>query len=125
MKLAKGPRPWAIHTFAIILVVLGIIGLGASFFEIEESLEVLQQDLPMIEWTRDYVIVSNFSLFTILLIPVIAVWCFASRIARLIVAVMCVLPILALGSALYFGLADDDLFFGLVVPEDKIPRPDS
>ncbi|WP_161782146.1 hypothetical protein [Erythrobacter longus] len=95
--------------------MLGITGLGASFFEIEESLVVLQQDLPMIEWTRDYVIVANFSLFTIVLIPVMAVWCFASRIARLIMAVMCVLPILALGSALFIGLRDDDLLFGLVV----------
>ena len=102
MKFAEGPRPITIHGFALGFVFLGAFDLVTGLSSIEENLEVLRFDLPWVDWDRDRVIIFESALFSITLIPVVAIWCFASRIARGIVLVMGVFSLMSLIIAVLF-----------------------
>ncbi|EAQ28592.1 hypothetical protein NAP1_13373 [Erythrobacter sp. NAP1] len=86
MSLARNPRPASIHGFALLTIAAGLSDLIESLLFIDpSSYEYL---FPIIDWTRETVIVFASAMFTIVLIPVVAVWFFASRTARTIVTVM-------------------------------------
>lgn len=79
MRIAKGPRPWSIWIFAIML-----IGAGLWNF-------VPQLWLALDEADRGYriALVSVLSAqFSIVVIPVIAIWALASRVAKWLFTVL-------------------------------------
>lgn len=110
MKRRKGPRPWPIWTFAIILVLYGIFNLisGLTFLPNQEL--VLRRQFPSIDWNEDLVIVWVSAQFTIVLIPIIAVWVFASRFAQFMVTIMALVSLPWIGSylrtAYLYGVTD-------------------
>lgn len=75
MKLRKGPRPWVVHAFALFLLVQGLSNLLTT--------------LPAYRaWEEnERLVIGAFAWSTIVLIPIIAIWCFASRIARMVVTI--------------------------------------
>ncbi len=85
MKLVRGPRPWSIHAFALLSLAIGIAELVEGLVVLDVS--HFQSSFPTIPWNRDWVIVYYSAMFSIVLIPLVAIWAFASRIARIIVTV--------------------------------------
>ena len=118
MRIAKGPRPWTIHLFAIGFAALGTVDLLSTLSNLEVTRENLQFDLPSIIWTQDMVIVLYSALFSIVLIPVAAVWLFASKIARILVTVMSVFPLLNVVAAVY--ILSRDGFLSAILVWDSI-----
>ena len=88
MKLAKGPRPWSIRLFGVLLIIYAHFGLiaGLSFLDLQQR--HLELQFPQFEWNRDWAIVWVSAQFTIALIPLIAVCLFASKVARWLVSAM-------------------------------------
>lgn len=73
MKLARGPRPWAVRIFALVLAGSGLwnfaIALGPALAEPDEGYRIA--------------LVSALSAqLSVVIIPVAAVWFLASRIAK-------------------------------------------
>ena len=94
MRLAKGPRPWTIWAFAIGFIALGLIDYVTAIASLEEALETLRLSAAGIDWNQDLLIVWYSALLSIVLIPVIAIWLFASRTARWIVTAMSAISLL-------------------------------
>lgn len=110
MKVARGPRPWSIWSFAVILTLYGLFNLVSGLTYLSEQEQLLRNQFPRIGWNADWVIVWVSAQFTIVLIPIIAIWVFASRFARIIVTVMALvsLPWLASYARTYslYGVVD-------------------
>jgi hypothetical protein len=73
MKWRKGPRPWSVHLFAVILIGAGLWNFVPLLW------------LALDEADRGYriALVSVLSAqFSIVVIPVIAIWALASRVAK-------------------------------------------
>ncbi|WP_296717662.1 hypothetical protein [Erythrobacter sp.] len=86
MKWRKGPRPWPIHLFAAIFLMAGA-------WELAYRLAVLhrfQMQLAGQTLSEDWIIVFFSARFTIVCIPVIAIWLFGSRVARWLITIMTV-----------------------------------
>ena len=90
MKIAKGPRPLAIHAFAGILLGLALINLIVALFDLPAQEEFLASLGLGFEWNRDWTIVASSAWFTIELIPIALVWMAGSRFARWFVTIMAV-----------------------------------
>ena len=105
MKLASGRRPWSIHAFAVLFTAQGLFALVRALSSLELSQLTLQAQYAAFDWNRDWVIVWHSAWFSIVLIPVVAIWLFASRLARLLVTVMALttLPAIFRFSALLAG----------------------
>ena len=107
MRIAPGRRPWQIHLFAAVLMICGVYALHLGIVAADVTLSHIKATWPSVGWTRDVIIVIQSALFTIVLIPVIAIWAYASRIARILLVVMSVPKLLHLiamvCSALEFG----------------------
>jgi hypothetical protein len=88
VKIAKGPRPWTIHAFAAIVIAIGLWNLIEVLLEPDFHTHAMQRRLPQIAWIEDFTIVFASARFTIVCIPVLAIWMFASRIARWLVTIM-------------------------------------
>ncbi len=88
MRLAKGPRPWSIHVFAVLFTAQGLLALTRALGSLELSELTLQAQYAAIDWNRDWVIIWHSAWFSIVLIPVVAIWLFASRLARVLVTIM-------------------------------------
>ena len=88
VKLARGPRPWPIWVFALSFAGFAVYNLVYGLRNIEASQAFWEFLIPDFEWGRDEVIVVLSARFTIVMIPVVAIWAFASRLARLLVAIM-------------------------------------
>lgn len=88
MKIARGPRPWSIWAFGIILVLYGLFNLVSGLVELEAQQRLLNQQFPQFAWNTDWTIVWVSAQFTIVLIPVAAVCVFASPVARWLVTAM-------------------------------------
>lgn len=101
MKMVKGPRPAPIHAFALTVSALGLASLLDDLLHIDDVVEILAFDIPSIAWNRDLAIVFSSALFTIVMIPVVAIWCFASNVARILMTVMMVPSALKLFGALW------------------------
>ncbi len=110
MKRAIGPRPWPIQFFAAILVLHGLWGLMSGLVSLDEAAAGLALFAPWIDWDRDRTIIALSASFTIVLIPVVAIWFFASRIARFLLSALALLALpTALGAVwvLLTGRSDD------------------
>jgi len=90
MKWRKGPRPWTINLFAILLLASSVVGLIWSLMTIDQTVETLKFDLPAFNWDRDAAIVWSFSLFSIVLFPLVWIWGLGSRIARIVITVFAI-----------------------------------
>lgn len=85
MKRANGPRPWSIHAFALLTLSIGVVELVEGLVVLDVS--HFQSSFPAFAWNQDWVIVYYSAMFSIVLIPLVAIWLFASRVARVIVTV--------------------------------------
>jgi len=88
VKVARGPRPWTIHVFAIITLAIGLWSLIEVLLDLDFHTRIMERRLPQIAWSEDFTIVFASARFTIVCIPVVAIWGFANRIARWLVFVM-------------------------------------
>jgi hypothetical protein len=88
VKIARGPRPWTIHVFAAIVIAIGLWSLIEVLLELDFHTHRLQRRLPQIAWSEDFTIVFASARFSIVCIPVVAIWAFGSRIARWLVTMM-------------------------------------
>jgi len=91
MKPLEGPRPWSVNLFAIAFVGLGLMALIQGLSDIEAQAIEYAGMLPRLAWDRDMTIVALSARFTIVLIPVLAVWAFANTFARLLVSLVALL----------------------------------
>ena len=85
MKWRKGPRPWPINAFAAILLFWGLWGLLTGLFDLTSVQLPSQIGIPGSKLEQDAKIIFLSANFTIVLIPVVAIWGLASRIARIVV----------------------------------------
>ena len=85
MRIVRGPRPWSIRTYCGLNFASGAFELIKGLLELDEWVHLLAESMPFGTWTQDDAIVLNASLFTIVLIPLVAIWFFASKIARALV----------------------------------------
>lgn len=88
MKRRKGPRPWPIHLFALILLAIAVLNLTAALWDLPRQEEFLRALGLGFEWNRDLAIVASSAWFTVELIPILLVWLMASRFARGFITVM-------------------------------------
>ncbi|MEM7779664.1 MAG: hypothetical protein AAF697_04630 [Pseudomonadota bacterium] len=86
MSIAEGPRPWTVNLFAAIFLITGLLRLTAQLHGLPHWSELEANALGAIDWTREREIILAFTVMTIICIPVLAIWGFASRIARTLVA---------------------------------------
>ncbi len=75
------------HFFALVFLAIGVWNCAQGLSDIAQTQALLGYWTGR-EWSRDGAIVAVSARFTIVLIPVIAVWAFASRIARVLVTGM-------------------------------------
>lgn len=90
MKWRHGPRPWTINLFAFLLFGSSLVGLIWSLMTIDQTVELLKIDFPAFAWDRDAAIVWSFSLFSIVLFPLVWIWGLGSRIARIVITVLAI-----------------------------------
>ena len=95
MRIARGPRPWPIHAFAMFVLGAAIVGLTNGLMRIDDY-----NFLPFNPYTgeslsRDEKIIVVSAEFTIVCIPLVAIWVFGSRIARWVLAAFMVLGIVS------------------------------
>ena len=108
-------RPWPIHAFAIGFGGFAIYNLVYGLYSIELWIADLSQTYPEVDWDRDSVIVALSARFTIVMIPVVAIWGFGSRIARILVAAMAVLSLPGAAFQVYDRLDMGILIWGRTV----------
>lgn len=94
MRWRRGPRPWAINLFALILLVIACLNLSTALLDLPEQEEFLRALGLGFEWDRDWTIVASSAWFTVELIPIALVWLFASRFARAFISAMAVVKAL-------------------------------
>ncbi|MEE4337603.1 hypothetical protein [Erythrobacter sp.] len=82
MRTVRGPRPLAVHAFAAVLLGLAAWNLAAALWDLPAQEEILRSLGLGFEWNRDWTIVASSAWFTVELIPILAVWLWASRFAR-------------------------------------------
>ena len=82
MRIARGPRPWTIQLFALLVTAQGLVAYvrGLSLLEVRQI--DLELRYPFFDWNTDWVIDCLSAWLTIKLIPVVGVWVFANRWAR-------------------------------------------
>lgn len=101
MTWRAGPRPWPITVFSAVFALTALIALAQALGSLDLFVERLRASASYIEWDRDRAIIFASARFTIVLIPIIAVWGFASHIARILVTFMTIPSVAALGSLLF------------------------
>jgi hypothetical protein len=87
MKLAKGPRPWSIWAFSILVLAQGLWHLTAEFAELYQWTSMLDTITKQVRAEVDRTIITASARFTIVCIPVVAVWAFASKIAKWLITI--------------------------------------
>lgn len=116
MKLRRGPRPWPVVVFCLATLTSGTFDFVLMLSERPIWRADLEISLPMVEWNDDLVIVMASAIFSIVIIPLVAIWFFASRIARIFVTVMALLftlPLVVLAVLLGFESRADLVSFAL------------
>lgn len=108
MKIAQGPRPWSIRLFAFIICALGLSDLIIGLSDIDTQIAALTYDLPSIPWSRDLAIVWISALFTIVLIPVAAIWFRASKIARALVTIAAIPSLVAVLAFAHLAITSNE-----------------
>ena len=103
-------RPWSIHAYAAIALAVGLDAYVGALLDLS-GWELFFEDriadiAPRFAWTRDWTIVALSARFSIVCIPVAAIWIWGARFARTLVTVFTFLLLasfirtLALDSAL-------------------------
>lgn len=101
MKIARGPRPWPINLFALVLLVIATLNLATALWDLPAQEEFLRSLGLGFDWNRDWAIVASSAWYTVELIPILLVWLFASRFARAFITAMAVVKtLLILGQLL-------------------------
>ena len=93
MTPCKGPRPWSIHLFAAIFTGLGLFELTRGLTNLDTQMTQFSMMIPWLDWDKDWTIVALSARFTIVLIPVVAVWGYANPLARLLVTLVAILGV--------------------------------
>ncbi|MFU7527026.1 hypothetical protein [Qipengyuania sp. ASV99] len=87
MKIAKGPRPWPIHLFAALLLSSGLAQLISGLSRVGDYNFGGFNPITG-EWLSDDALIVMLSAeFTIVCIPIVAIWLFRSRIARWLITI--------------------------------------
>ena len=94
MKWREGPRPWTIWGFVLAFMVAASFQLIQNFANPLLASMRYSDRFPAFEWTHDWVVVASSAEFTIALIPVIMIFGFAFRFARIFVAIFGALKLL-------------------------------
>ena len=94
-------RPWPIHGFALILLGLGLYGLIVGLLNADLWLETYRELLPDFPWDSDWVIVALSARFTIICIPMVAIWGFRSSIARFLITTVTAFVTFAQGQRIF------------------------
>ena len=88
-------RPWPVRLFAALFLLAAAIRLAIGLIDLTPMVATLFNWLPWTQITFDMARVALFAEFTIACIPVALVWFRALRVARILVAVMAGLRLLA------------------------------
>ncbi|MEM6585611.1 MAG: hypothetical protein AAF692_07635 [Pseudomonadota bacterium] len=82
-------RPWSIHAYALVALAVGLDAYIGALLDLggwELAFEDMTADIaPRFAWTRDWTIVALSARFTIVCIPVAAIWIWGARFARTLV----------------------------------------
>ncbi len=89
-------RPWPIHGFAVIFLGVGLWALIGGLNDIDGWLAQYRNILPQFPSDRDWIIVVLSARFSIVCIPVIAIWCFRSVVARVLVCAFTLVPLMGI-----------------------------
>jgi hypothetical protein len=100
VRRAPSPRPLAVNAFAAILLALAAWNLAAALWDLPAQEEILRSLGLGFEWNRDWTIVASSAWFTVELIPIAAVWLFASRFARGFITAMAAIKVVLILSNL-------------------------
>lgn len=100
MRRAPSPRPLAVNAFAAILLALAAWNLAAALWDLPAQEEILRSLGLGFEWNRDWTIVASSAWFTVELVPITAVWLFASRFARGFITAMAAIKVVLILSNL-------------------------
>ncbi|MEO1647234.1 MAG: hypothetical protein AAFR32_00270 [Pseudomonadota bacterium] len=82
MIAALQQRPWPIHAYAVIALAVGLEGYIGALFDLSSWELVFEDTLPHFAWNRDWTIVTLSARFTVVCIPVAAIWIWGARFAR-------------------------------------------
>lgn len=85
MRMRRGTRPLAIRIFAAAFLAAALVRLARGLADLPHAAMVYASHAPWFEWTRDAAIVALSAEFTIALIPLVWIYLFAARFARLLV----------------------------------------
>lgn len=100
MRSAPSPRPLAVQAFAAILLALAAWNLAAALWDLPAQEEILRSLGLGFEWNRDWTIVASSAWFTVELIPIAAIWLWASRFARGFITAMAAIKVVLILSNL-------------------------
>lgn len=104
MISAIGKRPWSIHGFAILFLGVGLWALIGGLGNIDGWLDQYREIAPQLPWDREWVIVALSARFSIVCIPVIAIWIYKGVVARVLVSVFTLIPLMGIIRLLGEGL---------------------
>ncbi len=104
MKMAKGPRPWPIWLFGVILSLYGLFNLVSGLMFLGKQQTTLERQFPQIVWNEDWTIVWVSAQFTIVLIPITAVCVFANPFAKWLVTAMALVSLPWIASYVQTGI---------------------
>lgn len=120
MRRAKGPRPWPVHLFAFLHLASGLWTYLSQMWTVAQQSDWFRTDLPD-GLDRDIMIVVLSAQFTIVLIPVIAVWVFASRIARWIITALSLWSLVWWAEAMWSWQAQMSAAEGVISVASALP----
>jgi len=100
MRAVRGKRPLPVNAFAAVLLGFATFNLAVALRDLPAQAEMLRSLGLGIEWNRDWTIVASSAWFTVELIPIAAVWLWASRFARNFVTAMAGLKVVLILSNL-------------------------
>lgn len=84
-------RPGSIHAYALIALAVGLDGYIGALHSLMDWELTFAQALPQLPWSRDWTIVALSARFSIVCIPVAAIWFWGARLARILVTLFTVL----------------------------------
>ncbi|MEL6528788.1 MAG: hypothetical protein AAGK01_12720 [Pseudomonadota bacterium] len=108
MRLATGPRPFSIKLFALAFLTAALNTYISGLSQLPQMQAIYELRYPWIDWNRDWTIVALSAMFSIAFIPVVWIYCFASRMARWLVTLFIAIRLLDLPQQLttWFSMRD-------------------
>lgn len=85
MITALQERPWPIHAYALIALGVGLDGYVGALYDLTGWELAFADMVPQFAWNRDWTIVTLSARFSIVCIPVAAIWIWGARLARTLV----------------------------------------